>query len=79
VAATEFVTALTDNGIEARVVGLWAAKVMTPLGRESRVAGALVAAILSVDLRRTRAHAKLLGVRLLALEINGCPSRANVV
>ena len=79
VRAPEFVTILANNGIRVLVIGSGTAKVRMPMGRKSRVAGALVAAILSADLRRARAHAGLCGVQLSTLEINGCPSRANVV
>jgi len=79
VPASEFVTILSANGIDTISLGTGTAKVRTAQGRENRVAGALVAAILSADLRRARAHAKLCGVHLSTLEINGCPSRANVV
>jgi len=78
VSSEEFVGILADNGIEASILGRGVATVTTPLG-QNRVAGVLVVAILSPDLRRSKAHARLCGVSLAPLEIEGCTSRANVI
>jgi hypothetical protein len=79
VSAGEFVAILAGNGIRALPLGAGFARVRTSFGKEERVAGALVAAILSTDLRRAQEHAKLCGVSLAPLEIEGCTSRANVL
>jgi len=70
VPASRFLSILADNGICVTPIGTGSASVVNPSGRRETVAGTLVVTILSGDLNRVRAHARLCGVHLVTLEIN---------